>query len=49
VGLGFLINSKSNRIYQLGFGVTNRVIDGTNGRLTPYINGGVYWKIKLKK
>ncbi len=30
VGLGFLINSKSNRIYQLGFGVTNRVIDGTN-------------------
>ncbi len=49
VGLGFLINSKSNRIYQLGFGVTNRVIDGTNGGLTPYINGGVYWKIKLKK
>ena len=49
VGLGFLINSKSNKIYQLGFGVTNRVIDGTNGRLTPYINGGVYWKIKLKK
>jgi hypothetical protein len=49
VGLGFLINSKSNRIYQLGLGVTNRVIDGTNGGLTPYINGGVYWKIKLKK
>ena len=49
VGLGFLINSKSNRIYQFGLGVTNRVVDGTNGGLTPYINGGVYWKIKLKK
>ena len=49
VGLGFLINSKSNKIYQFGLGVTNRVVDGTNGGLTPYINGGVYWKIKLKK
>lgn len=49
VGLGFLINSKSNKIYQFGLGVTNRVTDGTNGQLTPYIKGGVYWKIKLKK
>lgn len=49
IGLGFLINSKSNKIYQLGLGVTNRVVDGTNGGLTPYINAGVYWKIKLKK
>ncbi len=49
VGLGFLINSKSNRIYQLGFGVTNQTTDGTNGSFTPYIKGGVYWKIKLKK
>lgn len=49
IGFGFLINSKSNKIYQFGLGVTNRVTDGTNGQLTPYIKGGVYWKIKLKK
>lgn len=49
IGLGFLINSKSNKIYQFGLGITNRVNDGTNGQLTPYIKGGVYWKIKLKK
>jgi hypothetical protein len=49
IGFGFLINSKSNKIYQFGLGVTNRVTDGTNGQLTPYLKGGVYWKIKLKK
>ncbi len=49
VGVGFLINSKSNKIYQLGLGVTNQTTDGTNGSFTPYIKGGVYWKIKLKK
>lgn len=48
IGFGFLINSKSNKIYQFGLGVNNRVTDGTNGQLTPYIKGGVYWKIKLK-
>ena len=49
VGLGFLINSKSDKIYQIGLGVTNRTIDGTSGEFSPYIKGGVYWKIKLKK
>lgn len=49
VGVGFLINSKSDRIYQLGFGVSNRTFDGTNGEFHPYIKGGVYWKIKVKK
>ncbi len=49
VGAGLLINSKSNKIYNLGIGVNNTTIDGTNGQFTPYIKGGVYWKIKLKK
>ncbi len=49
VGAGLLINSKSNKIYNLGIGVNNTTSDGTNGVFTPYINGGVYWKIKLKK
>jgi hypothetical protein len=49
VGFGFLINSKSDKIYKLGIGVNNTTIDGTNGVFHPYINGGVYWKIKVKK
>ena len=49
VGAGLLINSKSDKIYNLGIGVNNKTTDGTNGSFTPYIRGGVYWKIKLKK
>ena len=49
VGMGILLNTKKDKIYNLGIGVANRVVDGTNGGLTPYISGGVYWKIRLKK
>lgn len=49
LGVGTLINTKSDKIYHLGIGVANRVTDGTNGKLAPYISGGVYWKIRLKK
>ena len=49
IGMGLILNTKSDKIYNLGIGVANRVVDGTNGSLTPYINGGVYWKIRLKK
>jgi hypothetical protein len=49
VGVGFLINSKSDKIYHLGVGVNNTTIDGTNGVFHPYIKGGVYWKVKIKK
>lgn len=49
IGVGVMVNSKSNKIYNLGIGVNNRTTDGTNGSFTPYIRGGVYWKISLKK
>ena len=49
LGAGILIKSKSDKIFNLGIGVANRVVDGTNSGLTPYINGGIYWKIKFKK
>ena len=49
VGAGVLINTKKDKIYQLGLGVNNQTIDGVNGSFSPYIRGGVYWKIKLKK
>jgi hypothetical protein len=49
VGFGVLVNTKKDKIFNLGIGVANRVVDGTNGGLTPYINGGVYWKLRLRK
>ena len=50
IGLSMLFKNKDDRhLYKLGVGVTNRVDDGgTNGKLTPFIGGGVYWKLKLK-
>ena len=49
VGAGLLIKTKKDKIYNLGVGVSNRVTDGTNGTLSPYVGAGVYWKIKFKK
>lgn len=50
IGAGLIVKTKGDKIYQLGLGVSNKVGDnGTNGKLSPYIGGGVYWKIKLKK
>ena len=49
IGGGLLIKTKKDKIYQVGVGVANRVTDGTNGALSPYVGAGVYWKIKFKK
>ena len=49
IGVGVMVNFNSNKIYNLGIGVNNKTTDGTNGYFTPYIRGGVYWKIRLKK
>jgi hypothetical protein len=50
LGAGVLVKTKSDKIYQLGIGVANKVgTDGTNGTLSPFIGGGVFWKIKFKK
>jgi hypothetical protein len=49
IGTGIMINTKSDKLYHIGVGVANRVVDGTNGGLSPYIGAGVYWKIKLRK
>lgn len=50
IGAGLLVKTKKDKIYQIGIGVSNKIgTDGTNGTLSPYIGGGVYWKIKLKK
>jgi hypothetical protein len=51
IGLSMLFKNKDdNHMYRLGVGVTNRTDDqGSTGKLTPFIGGGVYWKVKLRK
>jgi hypothetical protein len=50
IGLGVMYKTKSDKIYKVTMGVNNRVVNGTtSGVFTPYIGGGVYWKINLKK
>lgn len=45
IGAGVILKTKTDKIYQLGVGIDNRI----NGTLTPFIGGGIYWKLKLKK
>ena len=49
VGAGLMLKTKKDKLYQFGLGVANRTVDGTNGSLSPFINFGTYWKIKVKK
>lgn len=49
MGLGLILKDKSDRLYKVSAGVNNTVVNGLNGEFQPYIGGGVYWKINLKK
>lgn len=49
IGAGLILKTKKDKIYQFNLGVTNRVVDGTTGGLSPYIGFGTYWKIRVKK
>jgi hypothetical protein len=49
LGMGVILKTKKDHLYQIGTGVANRTVDGVSGEFRPYINGGVYWKIKVKK
>jgi hypothetical protein len=49
IGAGLMLKTKKDKLYQFGVGVANRTVDGTNGSLSPFINFGTYWKIKVKK
>lgn len=42
-GLSFLYQNQNDKIYGIGLGLQNGVI------IHPYINGSIYWKLKLKK
>lgn len=46
VGTGLTIKTKSDKLYQLGVGVTN---NGVGNDLVPYLGIGMQWKIKFKR
>ena len=48
LGIGVILKTKKDHLYQIGTGVANRTVDGVTGEFRPYISGGVYWKIKIK-
>ena len=42
---GLILNTKSDKLYQLNLGVQTNGVDG----VVPYIGGGIFWKINLNK
>jgi hypothetical protein len=49
VGLGIMYKTQDNKIFKLDIGAQNKVIEGNNGKFSPYIGAGVYWKIYSSK
>lgn len=49
LGTSFLYKTPKDQIYQIGIGVWNKTSNGIDGEFVPYINGGVYWKLKTLK
>ena len=49
LGMGVILKTKKDHLYQLGAGVANRTVYGVSGEFRPFLSGGVYWKIKVKK
>lgn len=41
---GLILKTKKDKIYQASIGLANH-----GGALAPFIGGGIYWKIRLKK
>jgi hypothetical protein len=48
LGVGAMMKTKSDKIFRVDVGLNNRVFDNTIGKLSPYVGGGVYWKIRSK-
>ena len=49
LGTGIMYKTKEDKIYHLGIGVVNRILDGTTGQFTPYVDVCVYFKIKTRR
>lgn len=45
VGGSLILKTKNEKMYQVGLGLTNHP---NSSNLQPFVNSGIYWKIKLK-
>jgi hypothetical protein len=48
IGMGLLFKTKEDKIFKVTGGVANRLQTSVSGTFYPYVEGGVFWKIKRK-
>lgn len=46
LGTGLIIKNKKDNIIQLNIGLSNKQINNSSSKFTPYFGGGYYWKLK---
>jgi hypothetical protein len=49
IGAGVILKTKTDKLYQLNFGISNQQSNTGGNQVVPYLGGGVYWKIRIKK
>ena len=49
IGAGVILKSKTDKLYQLNLGISNQQSPNGGNQVIPYVGGGVYWKIRIKK
>lgn len=49
IDIGLMFKSKQNKIFKIGVGVENVMTSSSNGKFEPYIGGGAYFPVKLRR
>jgi hypothetical protein len=49
IGAGVILKTKTDKLYQLNLGISNQQSPTGGNQVIPYVGGGVYWKIRIKK
>jgi hypothetical protein len=49
IGAGVILKTKTDKLYQLNFGISNQQSKTGGNQIVPYLGGGLYWKIRIKK
>jgi hypothetical protein len=49
IDIGLMFKSKENKIFKIGVGVENVMTSSSNGKFEPYIGGGAYFPVKLRR
>jgi hypothetical protein len=47
--VGLMYKSKDDKIFKVGVGVENVMTSSTSGKFEPYIGGGAYFPVKLRR